>query len=558
MIRSGPSRSMVDPSGRPRAHPFLMPLVAVAIVAFLLWFHVGKSVEPSELDGDLCPTDPDEIAVSAIFLVDLQKPLHDPSALGAILRRITLELDAGAELRVVALAGNPELPTYPVDRLCKPYDNSDLSVESAKDQRRTFRDCEDLPAQLAPGLRALASRFCSRRGDLEKRVRALAARAAAPPIANAYLAEALEETLRAFARRPGTPSLYVYSDMLQHADWYSQLELGWTGWRFDEFASRRAAPRRSYAATDLRAKIFYVPRRGLTEPPRAKRVHQQFWRDFFDGVQTVFEDQPPLPSYAAVTLMNLADQTESAAREREELHRRRLEAESQLAEVSEEIEALKRERQRREARESERIQRERELRRREQTLESERQRLPEEELQSVSARPASDEPRGAARPASDEPRGASQSAMQPPGTATVPAPVSRPVPEAQAPPPCDLRLQPRYTDVLTANRYPTGRRVNYGGATVAVRYAVDRAGATVDEEVVLVAERSSAVDARYFDALARDTLNVVQAWTFDFPTGGEEACVRRQERIATFDYVQKCRGAPMPSCQTVVSDVDYR
>ena len=549
MIRSGPSRSMVDPPGGPRAHRFLLPLVAVAIVASLFWFYVGESVEPSELDSDLCPTDPDEIAVSATFLVDLQKPLYNPSPLGAILRRITLELGAGTELRVVALAGNPELPTYPVDRLCKPYDNSDLSVESAKDQRRTFRDCEDMPAQLAPGLRALASRFCSRRGDLEKRVRALAARAAAPPVANAYLAEALEETLRAFARRPGTPSLYVYSDMLQHADWYSQLETGWTGWRFDEFASRRAtrgAPRRSYAATGLRAKIFYVPRRGLTEPPRARRVHQQFWRDFFDGVQMVFENQPPLPSYAAVTLMNLADQTESAAGEREELHRRRLEAESQLAEVTEEIEASKRERQRREAQASERIQRERELRRREQTLESERQRLPEEELQSVSARPAS-----------DEPRGASQSAMQPPGTATVPDPVSRPVPEVQAPPPCDLRVQPRYTDALTANRYPTGRRVNYGGATVAVRYAVDRAGATVDGEVVLVAERSSAVDARNFDALAQDTLNVVKSWTFDFPTGDEEACVRRQERIATFDYVRKCRGAPMPSCQTVVSHIDY-
>ena len=540
---------MVDQPGRTGSLRFLLPLLAVVSVASLLLFFVDETAEESELDSNLCPADRDAITASAILLLDFQKPLHKPSSLGTLLHELSLGLDTGSELRILALTGNAEAPIRPVGNLCKPYDNTDLSVETAKDQRRTFRDCDDLPAQLAPDLRVLASRFCTRRSELEDRLNAMAAAVSPPPVANAYLDEALNETMWYFVQRPGAGALYIYSDMLQHADWYSQLELGWTGWRFEDFAAMRTAstgPLRVIPLGDLSVKIFYVPRLGLTEPPRARRVHQEFWRTYFKGAEVVFEEQPPLPQYAAVPLMNLPAQAESAARERESLQRQRQEAEHQLAAVAQEIEALKRQRERTAADEQERAERDRKLRRREQALEAERQRLREEEMLLAAASPANETP-----PTAPEDPGA------PPETIVVQAPDAEALSRSTDLPPCGLSLHSPFDELLAGNRYPGNRRVNYGAATLRVRYTVDEQGATVDDEIELVAEASIASESRHFDALAKDTLDVVKSWEFSFEKNGEGACAEHQQRTATFTYVKKCRGAPMPSCLTVPSTVEY-
>ena len=80
---------------------------------------------------------------------------------GALFRDLSQGLKPGTEPRVFALADNIEAPLVPVGRLCKPYDNSDLFVEAAKDGSRSHPHCDDPPAQLDPELRDLASRFCT-------------------------------------------------------------------------------------------------------------------------------------------------------------------------------------------------------------------------------------------------------------------------------------------------------------------------------------------------------------------------------------------------------------
>ena len=528
----------------------MLPVLVVMFVGSLLLFHGGeKAVEESALDSNLCPTDLEEITASAFLLVDLQKPLHNPPRVGAILHELSQELHSGAELQVFALTANPQTPVRPIGRLCKPYDNVDLFVATAKDQRHFSQDCEDLPAQLAPGLRTLASRFCAGRGRLEDRVNAIASVTAALPVANAHLAEALDETLREFARRPGTPALYVFSDMLQHADWYSQLELGLSGWLVKDPAALREARGvrgRIRWPTDLRVKIFYVPRVGLTESPRAKRVHQEFWKAYFEGADVVFEEQPPLPQYAAVPLMNLPARTESAAREREQLQRQRQEAERQLAAVTGNIAELKRQNQQNEAEAQERAVRERELLRREHALETERQRLRQEELQLVA-----DSATGERMPADFV------ATAQLPEIVVVRPPARTSSPELEALMPCESRLAARFEKFLTGNRYPGNRRVDFGAATIAVRYTVDEQGATVDDEVRLITNRSSATDTQHFEELVQNTVDVIKSWEFSIEGDGPEACARRHQRSVTFTYVKKCRGAPMPSCQTVPLTVEH-
>lgn len=62
----------------------------------------------------------------------------------------------------------------------------------------------------------------------------------AVPVENAFLVEAIEEIGFALAAVAGPKSLYVVSDMLAHADWYSHIELGWESWDFASYVAARA------------------------------------------------------------------------------------------------------------------------------------------------------------------------------------------------------------------------------------------------------------------------------------------------------------------------------
>ena len=235
-------------------------------------------------------------------------------------------------------------PRLPLDRICKPYDNADLQIGTAKDQRNTLRDCDDLPAQLSSSLRETAERFCSRRDALNKRVDAMARNQPATPITNSYLIEALEDTAIELSEGSGPRTLYLFSDMMQHAAWYSHLDLEWTEWDFADFAQARTAQAtrmgRSPSVSDLAVRVYYLPRVDLTDHPRPKRTHQAFWQAYFAGAQLTFEEQPVLPAYEAESLMDRLTPEELATLERERIERERAEAQRMLSEVQREREAL--------------------------------------------------------------------------------------------------------------------------------------------------------------------------------------------------------------------------
>ena len=71
----------------------------------------------------------------AFLLPDFRKPLDEAnlSLLGALPSDVSRRLSANTELRVFALATDPRVPRFPLDRVCKPYDNADLQIRTAKD-----------------------------------------------------------------------------------------------------------------------------------------------------------------------------------------------------------------------------------------------------------------------------------------------------------------------------------------------------------------------------------------------------------------------------------------
>lgn len=525
--------------GRGGGARFLIPVAVVVTVTLLMVLLVDRGDAARELDEDLCRIDTAQSA-GATLLVDLQKPVR-PASYATLLRDISLDLSAGTELRAFALTSDARSPRQFLGRLCKPYDNAELAIDMAKDAERAQRDCDDLPAQMPPETRDVAMRFCDRRAALQQRIdRAGGAARARAPIATAELMEALDATLFEIAVEPGPQTLYVFSDMLQHADWYSHLDLDWNAWRYEDFRPLRQArgpvPGAEHLA-GLRVPILYVPRSQLTGPRRPRQAHQAFWRTYLAGADVEFRDQPAAPPYAAAPAMRTLRDAESATRERESLERQRREAERELARIARETEAIEAER-----REGARIAERRdalqaELRRQEDALHQELERLRAEVVELDAA------PVETGAPTAHGPTDAPAEA--------VPA-------EAVAQVACDVRLQPEFRARLESERYPRNRRVNYGDATITVSYVVDPNGATVDDDIVVVSERSVADKPEYFSVLSEDTVRVVKDWTFtiEAPDAGQ-TCRPQQRRTATFTYRQKCVGRPMPSCRTVQSGVSF-
>lgn len=332
----------------PLAFMFLLIPVLLLLGPYL------RSTLNGAAEDDACLVQPADIAGHAVYLLDLRKPLSPAhgSLPGNLLRDVSHDIEANTELKVFALTRYAESPRMLLGRLCKPYDNADLMIASAKDQGdgNGSRDCDDVPAQVSVSLRDKASRFCAQRDALERRVDVLVQQHFDDRVANAYLAEAIEDTFRDFDSLSGSRSLYVFSDMMQHADWYSHLDLRWEDWTFEEFSEVRAEQAALIGPPlqvggELKVKVFYVPRTGSTEHLRLRVVHKQFWQDYFAGAALDFEDRATMMEYGHDPLMDVPSEAEVAAQERERVRYEREAVEQLRARIEEEKLALESARQ---------------------------------------------------------------------------------------------------------------------------------------------------------------------------------------------------------------------
>ena len=344
-VKATDSRSSIR--GQSRWRLVLPPLVVLTIVAGSVMLYIDPRPDTVSLDADLCPADADNIAGSVVFLLDLTKPLHTSQANlpSGLLHEVTTAMGRNHELRLFSLAGSQIAPRTFLSRICKPYATRDLQIHAAKDHAGARRDCDDLPAQLPVDIRESATAFCAKREALKSRLDALAQQdwPKERKAGNAFLVGALEDIRLDFTERPEPHVVYLFSDMMQHAAWYSHLDQEWTKWNYDEFAglleSQNWALGDRLDVAGLRVEIFYLPRGGWTDQPRVREVHQRFWREYFAGAEVAFHNQPSAPPYLAVPLMNVPTEVEIAARER-------LVAEQLLEEARKEQDELEEQRQR--------------------------------------------------------------------------------------------------------------------------------------------------------------------------------------------------------------------
>ena len=563
------------------------PVLAAALIALVIVMFLDDQADERALDAELCPLDTKDIARRTAFLVDLRKPLgvDQPTLLADSLRTVTMALDANSELRVFVIADTDATPRRQLARLCKPYDNAELAFEGAKDGSLTTRDCDELPAQVTAQVRDRAQQFCARRTRIETELDRLATASRSGVVENAYLVEALEETALELVDASPPHSLYLLSDMLQHAPWYSQLELDWADWTFEQFARLRSAQDalvgpRPAAVVDVDVTIFYLPRQGVTDRPRTKVAHQRFWQRYFAeafGTTAVFREQAAARAYEVAPLMERTTEADLIMEERALLEQEREEAQRLLEQIEEQRAALEEARQAAE--------------------EAERSPAPAsepvraEEAAAVAAiadaddtadegRPAPGttdpappvevpDPPPVAEPATDVAAVSTTAAAEPdPTDASPPEPladsgedlagIAAPEPAAElapslppAPPPtspatpppqdgpadCPLQLQPRYRANV---EYPPNIRWAYAHATITVRYVVDEAGNTVDDAVTIMEEESTAEPPAYLRRFGDHARRVVGTWRYDFEDT-DEPCTRRQELTTKIEFRRQAR-----------------
>ena len=508
------------------------------------------------LDADLCPTHPAAVAGHAVLLLDLRKPLgRDANLLRDVLQAVSRSLGSSAELRVFTITSDPVVPRLGIDRLCKPYDDADLQVAAAKDAGGV-RDCDDLPAQMPAKTRERAALFCARREALTERVALLAEQKPVVPVANAYLIEAIEDTLSELAEATN-PSLHIFSDMVQHSPWYSHAERGPNKWGLDEFARARA--QRTEVALSiapppnpyLNVRVFYLRRLGLTDQPRIARAHKQFWRSYFaDFVSLEFDDLPVSPAYEVQRLGDDPNDAQVAAADAERTRRDLEEARQLLAQAEKEKAALEAARLR-----AEEDAREAELRRRELEAQATAQQEAESPPSETGNAPApTDAPPAVAvsdaestRPGrrGEEPSAELLVADVAVGDLPEPEPLPvQPVAEAEPQPGepdsqladdanwCAATLRPGFAEA--AGTYPNRGFVNYGSADIVVAFVIDETGETIDDEVAFVPAESDAERSRHLDLFSRSAEQSVRTWVFDFDSAAD--CVKRQEKKTRISF----------------------
>ena len=308
----GPVEQHANAGGRLRRG--LLALLSVLVIAVSFTLATGSTTLPPglpdapdgrgdggavTLDADLCPQKRAAIGHRAAFLVDLRKRLapNGRSRPGELLEGLAAGLGKGDELTVFALSEYALAPRIPLGRLCKPFAPQAVARGTKALAAPSAAECGKLPVQLPRALRDVAGGFCERRARLRDRVDDLANRQTAGT-GNAYLVEALEETVAGFADAKQR-TLYVFSDMFQQGDWYSHSQVEWRRWEFAHFLAQREnsllapLPAKAAALAVTPVEIFYLPRRGSTERSEVRARHQAFWTDYFAerALRPTFHDQ---------------------------------------------------------------------------------------------------------------------------------------------------------------------------------------------------------------------------------------------------------------------------
>ena len=484
-------------------------------------YPIDPATKAKTRDADLCLTDPVGGGQgTAAFMFDARKPFDRvrTDLPGSVLREVGAQLPRDTEFLVYGSVAEESANVRLIARFCKPYGNSELEVASAKDGLGV-RGCDNIPSQVPAQVRANASGFCALLERAASRLVQLAA--SAPPttrkIERAPLVEALEDVELDLAGRSRPSRLFVLSDMIQHTQWFSHLDLGLGRWETSDFADVPATVEYYDARPEysefVGVEIFYVPRVGWTDRPKMRVAHKRFWDDYFRQ-ETSLRVLPAMEGYDVLPVMGLLSRDEIVEQERAELASLVQVLRSEQAGLVEKQRTLERQQANMQRTERERIAAQEASERA--ALEAQR-----EVARLVAARQAAAEAeaqrvRDALAVIDVDDENPSDDVQE----LTDPVPVSAPTRT------CSLMAA---TNTKRDVSYPSGGRTDLGNARIMVEYDIDETGAVVSETVTVNKEESIVSRTRHWNRFAQEAMSAVRSWRYESTEGaGGEPCQMAQ------------------------------
>ncbi len=279
---------------------WLAAAVASIFIIALSFMFSGNRLDVIPINPvTLCPVDEEHITSKTYLLVDLSEPLSGDQRAGLkdLLKSATDSMATQELISVSQMQAVLKAPRHKVTQFCKP----DIQRIGQAGSRIKEDDCKsvvdksyDWYKNVGDHARKEISTTCSRYLDFKKgvNVAALPYAAVNQEQNRSYIVGSIEDIIvDADDDSSDVPTrLIVFSDMLQHAEWFSQYRTHPDDWTIENLRERRKnaieQPKYRHMSTApannfKEVLLCYLPNDKMLNTSIKEKQHRQMWEGYF-------------------------------------------------------------------------------------------------------------------------------------------------------------------------------------------------------------------------------------------------------------------------------------
>lgn len=277
---------------------FLM-VVFVPIALLVIWSGNKTSIKIPINPVSLCPNDSQHIVDTTYILIDLSESLsrEQRNELQTSIEVASENLQKYGRLSISHMQPDLNNPRDHLSDLCNSADLEDIknavgrSVDPSRDCPNIINGEFIFHNRVGKTMRDHIRNICKNLGDLDKKIKDAISTIPQtnPEQARSYIIGSIEDVMTDADSIPSTTPtrLVIFSDMLQHADWFSQYRKRHGAWTMDNINQRR----KKYAPDLMKTPpqnnfdevlLCYQPNsHAILKSAENRNAHRTMWKDYF-------------------------------------------------------------------------------------------------------------------------------------------------------------------------------------------------------------------------------------------------------------------------------------
>lgn len=279
---------------------YVLIFVFIPITLLIIWLALKTNLEIPLNPVSLCPNEQHNIIGTTYILIDFSEPLskRQRNELRTLIVKTSASLQKHERLSISRMEPDRKNTRVSLHDFCNPADLENIkkavgrSIDPKRDCPAIVKKEFPFPKRVGEATSKLIHNICKNLDDLDKKVEDVIRMI--PPInfeePRSYIIGSIEDVMTDANDSPsGTRRLVVFSDMLQHADWFSQYEKRHGAWTMDNIEQRR----KKYAPNHMKTPpqnnfdevlLCYQPNgHAILKSARNKNAHRAMWKGYFKG-----------------------------------------------------------------------------------------------------------------------------------------------------------------------------------------------------------------------------------------------------------------------------------